>query len=225
MKLVTCHQCGTQNRVKAHSLRQAVYCGNCHYQLSEPLIIRFAQLLDRYKYWLILAGIIGGALIMDEYKSTARSSNSASNFTQQGSLPPRPKVVDYPVVPINPGIQAINTKAERIAPLRIKTPAGTESYFVKLVSASTGKEVMTFYIRSGQTLDTEVPLGSYRIKYATGDLWYGETHLFGPESKYSEAEKVFQFARNGDEISGYTVELIRQRGGNLQTRAIPPSQF
>lgn len=225
MKVVTCHQCGTQNRVEAHSLRQAVYCGNCHYQLPEPLSIRLAQLLVRYKYWLILAGIIGGAWIMDEYKSTAKSSYAATNLTQKGNLPPKAPVVDYPVVPINPGIQRINTQAERIAPLRIKTPAGTESYFVKLISTSSGKVVMTFYIRSGQTFDTEVPLGSYRIKYATGDIWYGESHLFGPETKYSEAEKVFQFALNGNEISGYTVELIRQRGGNLQTKTIAPSQF
>jgi len=178
------------------------------------------QLLFRYKYWLILAGIIGGVLVMDEYQSPAKSSYAASQTAQQGNPPPA-----YPPVPIRQGIQRINTNAERIAPLRIKTPQGTESYFVKLTQATTGVAVMTFYIHGGQTFDTEVPLGSYRIKYATGDVWYGETHLFGPETQYSEADKVFQFAVNGNQISGYTVELIRQRGGNLHTKSIAPSQF
>lgn len=220
MKLVTCRQCGAQNRIEAHSARQMAYCGKCHYQLPAPGSVRLMQLLFRYKYWLILAGILGGVLVMDEYQSPAKPSYAASKTAQH--VNPQP---DYPPVAIRPGIQRINTNAERIAPLRIKTPLGTESYFVKLTQSATGVAVMTFYIHGGQTFDTEVPLGSYRIKYATGDVWYGETHLFGPETQYSEADKVFQFAVNGNQISGYTVELIRQRGGNLHTKSIAPSQF
>ena len=84
---------------------------------------------------------------------------------------------------------------------------------------------MSFFIFGGQSFETEVPLGTYRVKYATGETWYGENYLFGSTTRYSEAEKIFEFTVQGNQISGYTVELIRQRGGNLQTKAISANPF
>ena len=117
------------------------------------------------------------------------------------------------------------TNAEQIAPFRIVTPSGAESYYVKLVDAFSGALVMTFFVYGGQSFETEVPLGTYRVKYATGSTWYGEDHLFGPDTRYSEADKTFEFSVQGNQISGYTVELIRQRGGNLHTKSISANQF
>ena len=84
---------------------------------------------------------------------------------------------------------------------------------------------MTFFVNGGESFEADVPLGIYRVKYASGLTWYGAEHLFGPGTRYSEADKTFEFALQGNQISGYTLELIQQRGGNLHTKSISAAQF
>ena len=81
---------------------------------------------------------------------------------------------------------------------------------------------MTIFIRNGETAsDMDVPTGTYELRYASGDSWYGETDLFGPSTSYSKAESFFTFG-NG---SGYTVELYKQVNGNLHTNSIDKDDF
>lgn len=42
---------------------------------------------------------------------------------------------------------------------------------------------------------------------------------------YSKADDVFHFESNGYETNGYTIELIMQENGNLQTENIDKGQF
>lgn len=97
---------------------------------------------------------------------------------------------------------------------------------VKLIEVGSGVSVMSMFIRGGQSFETKAPLGAYRVKYATGvTWWYGDQHLFGPTTQYSEADKTFEFSRVGNQISGFTVELIRQQAGNLHTKRSQAGQF
>ena len=84
---------------------------------------------------------------------------------------------------------------------------------------------MAIYVRGGQALEIDVPLGSYRFLYAVGSTWRGERALFGPETSYNEAGDVFNFNIQGNTINGHTVELVSQKNGNLSTRAIDASSF
>ena len=95
----------------------------------------------------------------------------------------------------------------------------------KLTDWETGAPVQTIFIRAGQTAETTVPLGSYRLRYAAGETWLGEEKLFGDATIYSQADKRFDFERQGNQVSGYTVELILQTDGNLSTRRIPKSPW
>ncbi len=135
--------------------------------------------------------------------------------TPQGSLP-------LPL-PAN-GATHKYSSGEGIAPLRIITRPGGY-YFVKLVDWESNLPVMTFFIHSGKTVDVDVPLGSYKLKYAAGQSWYGEEDLFGLDTIYSQAEKKFVFKIDGNQISGYSVELILQPQGNLSTKRIAKSDF
>lgn len=224
MKTVQCAHCGAQNRVASYSLNRTAVCGKCRMQLPEPFFIRSARLAEKYKYWVILGVIIGGAVLMDEFRSPSmHPTGSRKNYPDYS--PPSRASASYPVVPVSQGVHQLFTNAERIAPFRIVTPSGAESYYVKLADAFTGALVMTFFVYGGQSFETEVPLGTYRVKYATGSTWYGEDHSFGPDTRYSETDKTFDFSVQGNQISGYTVELIRQRGGNLHTKSISANQF
>lgn len=225
MRIVQCVHCGAQNRVANYSLNRTAVCGKCHMQLPEPPFMRTARLAVKYKYWIILGVIIGGAALMDEFRSPVKSLPAGSRTNYQGYSPPSIASVNYPTVPVSQGVHQLFTNAEQIAPFRIVTPSGAESYYVKLTNAFTGALVMTFFVYGGQSFETEVPLGTYRVKYAIGSIWYGEDHLFGPDTHYSETDKTFEFSVQGNQINGYTVELIRQRGGNLHTRSISANQF
>lgn len=107
------------------------------------------------------------------------------------------------------------------SPLQIKTNSGSH-YLVKIVNAyNEQEEVVSYFIRGGETLDVNLPTGSYVVKYAYGDTWYGEEHLFGENTGYSKADEVFEFYHN----QGYVIELIQQLNGNLHTTTIDESQF
>jgi len=127
-------------------------------------------------------------------------------------------------IPSNGAIQVFSNESQ-IAPLKIVTTQGA-NYLVKLVSVYSQKPVMTVFIRGGNTVTTKVPLGSYTIKYASGDdQWYGYTRLFGKQTQYSKADTTFTFENTGYQISGYTISLYRVSNGNLSTSSINPSDF
>lgn len=76
-----------------------------------------------------------------------------------------------------------------------------------------------------ERLDALAPLGTYELRYAAGQTWYGTTHLFGPETSCSRADSQFEFRETPDGYSGYTVELFLQVNGNLRTRTLAREDF
>ena len=118
------------------------------------------------------------------------------------------------------------TGEDAVAPLQIATSSGEAAYYyVKLVGYDTDQDVLAIYIRAGETADVRVPLGSYEIRYAVGNTWYGDDILFGPETEYAKADRRLDFKQTSTGISGYRVELILQVNGNLATRAISREEF
>jgi hypothetical protein len=113
---------------------------------------------------------------------------------------------------------------EAIAPFEIQTSAGA-NYLVKLEDAYDGTDVMDIFVRGGDTIEVEVPLGTYVVKYASGTTWYGYDYRFGPETSYNKAETTFDFRNDGYQITGYTVTLYQVRDGNMQTRRLNAGEF
>ena len=84
---------------------------------------------------------------------------------------------------------------------------------------------VAFFVRSGCTVEVDVPVGVYKLYYACGDEWYGRTKLFGEDTVYSKADGFFDFYTTYDTAYGHTLELWAQYDGNLETQDIPASQF
>lgn len=194
------------------------------------------------------AGLIGGGSDVDYYIPPAENSVSDS-ITPLPAPPveePAPLVFDPPAIDlppielepappavpevtlipefVTPGVLYDYTGQPALAPLTIVTSAGRD-YYVKLVYTGTNDAVMGIYVQGGITSDVQVPLGSYEMRYASGTIWYGYLNLFGPETAYAKAAGTFDFIDAGDSYTGYTVELIMQEGGNLETYGIGPEQF
>ena len=96
---------------------------------------------------------------------------------------------------------------------------------MKLVYAGTNTEAVSIYVLGGSNTEFLMPLGSFEMRYASGISWYGPVDLFGPDTIYSKAVGSFDFLDQGDRYTGYTVELILQEGGNLDTLGIGASEF
>jgi hypothetical protein len=115
--------------------------------------------------------------------------------------------------------------ASQTAPFRILTSGGDTHYFVKLEESGTGRSVLTVFVRSGHQVDMRVPFGTYVVKYASGQKWYGYQHLFGPYTVYTKADSTFAFRREGNQIKGFSITLYAVEGGNLSTLPINPKDF
>ncbi|TET33227.1 MAG: hypothetical protein E3J72_17465 [Planctomycetota bacterium] len=116
------------------------------------------------------------------------------------------------------------TRSKAIAPLRVETSYGS-NYLIKLESNYSGNEVMTVFLKGGRTLEVKVPLGSYRMKYAVGDKWYGYKHFFGPNTAYYKSDSILSFRTTGRQVSGYTVTLYKVPHGNMRTTQIDKEDF
>jgi len=112
-----------------------------------------------------------------------------------------------------------------VAPLKISTRHTNQHHYIKLVSLLYNKDILTAFIRGATTLEIEVPLGKYELRYAAGETWFGENYLFGPNTIFSKADKIFEFKQHGDKVAGYTIELYLQPHGNLRSQKISAFDF
>jgi len=166
----------------------------------------------QWVFFLFLFSIFVSVVLPDNVDRKERTASQQPESYQPPQLPL--PATGYSASPVPSGV----------APLTVKTSTGT-NYYIKLQNAQTHREIASFFIRSGETLNVNVPVGRYEMKYATWPTWYGPKYLFGSQTAYSKAKAVFDFSFDGYRYSGYTVELIQQAGGNLSTGHINPSQW
>ena len=151
------------------------------------------------------------AVLVSKDDDSTTNYNSDNNLTSQ----PLPNTGDND-----------NQNIYGIAPLEIKIPHDGDHYWVKIDNSYTGEHLISYFIRSGETLKTQLPSGSYTLKYAYGTQWYGIDYLFGSNTKYGQADSTMSFSSNGyGGYSGVSIELIKQVNGNLSTSNINASQF
>lgn len=139
--------------------------------------------------------------------------------------PSRVPSPSYPEQPL-PDSGAVRTWAagKRVAPLEIEADHGS-NYLVKLVNVFTHDPAMTVFVRSGSTVEVKVPIGTYEIRYAAGETWYGYDYLFGPDTSYSKADKTFTFEAIGNQVGGFSITLYKVAHGNLPTSPIGQTEF
>jgi hypothetical protein len=184
--------------------------------------------------WVALPGGIYLLLsFLPKSPSTVASSQSTPVTTPKGprysALPaqPTPTPFNQPwVVFPTSGSYKTHTNKALGAPFKIVSQVGDpNNYYCKLINAQTGITEMEMYVASGFSAEFEVPLGTYRLKFASGTIWYGEKYLFGDSTVCTEAKALFEFKVEGNRYVGNTVELYRRPGGNLHTEVIPRSDF
>lgn len=246
-EIFICFHCGTKNRVPSHRLSGAK-CGKCHKALVEtrsppthtpesdtprqtPAPSTSASTRPIPWRWVFIAAVfipLGYLYVSAPSHNPARPGVSSHTEPE----PPRPAVLESlpPVVDQAPGIMWNATGRPGLAPLRIITRPGAD-YYIKLVDYHSGADGVGIFVRGGSVLEREIPLGSYRLRYAYGKAWRGLPSLFGPgdHTGYQQSSTRFDFSSstvpNGIQYNGHTVELIRQVNGNMPTHSIAASEF
>lgn len=130
-----------------------------------------------------------------------------------------------PKVPLPETGMISRSSFEGVAPFKVTVPLNQVHYFLKIVNANTGERIASYFIRSGETLETKLPLGNYKIKYAFGEVWYGKNHLFGENTQFAKANQNFEFNFNGYQYQGHRLELIQRQNGNLESSTISKNEF
>jgi len=112
----------------------------------------------------------------------------------------------------------------RIARLKIQASSDT-GYFIKVRPSGTKTDLLAATISPGGSLETEVPLGSYDLVYATGDTWYGEEALFGHNTQFYQTDRPMIFSQQGSTIKGVVISLVKRAGGNLRSNRLNSTDF
>ena len=130
---------------------------------------------------------------------------------------------------------------ECIAPLEISADYGSNYYvYLKYIgeplrtsvsrNLNSGVTVpyesdMAFYVESGKKVEVEVPIGIYRLYYATGDTFYGSDLLFGEDTRYTVSEENITFYGDTQYIHGCSITLYKVVNGNFSTEQISEEEF
>lgn len=186
-----------------------------------------------------LAGITGcsGNLLNNTAKSTPRplpsegaggtveTDNTTANLAKPGgntevggaeeTLPEVP-------LPANGYGKFFFKRAKAGSRIKFIPAAGTKSnMIVKLEDWDSGKAICWFFVREGKTVETPIPEGSYRIKIATGQKWYGEERLFGGVASYSSIDSMVRIPAR----TIYSLSLTPVIDGTLQDKPIDAGDF
>lgn len=159
------------------------------------------------------------------------SSSSASRYASTPSSSSRNTTVSQPNSNLTPQAtpwhgKVFQVSGNQVAPFELKVPSGSSNYFVKLEDWNTGRTSIAFFVRgSSRSINIDVPIGTYRLKYASGTTWYGEDELFGQYTSYNQANSRMKFEVIGNQVSGHTVELIKRVNGNLRTSRLNSANF
>lgn len=84
---------------------------------------------------------------------------------------------------------------------------------------------IAFYVSPGSSVDIDVPIGVYKLYYASGETWYGPKYKFGDETSYFSSDDLLKFYADSEYYNGVTLELWAQVGGNYNTETIAEEDF
>jgi hypothetical protein len=220
---VRCTSCNAVNRIGSYGIDRIPWCGKCRAPLPEATSRKAIRRLYQFRRFYWIAAIVGAVSVAILQAPTKESTPAYVKRTDPVAVScvtvSRPRTGIY---------RNYDLSSDLAAPFEIRTALGA-NYFIKLEDAVTREPIQTFFIRGGQTMQSNVPLGQFVLKYATGNSWCGENNLFGTETEFHKADVVLRFTRqNSDDgytMIGNTIELILQVNGNLKTSKISREAF
>jgi curved DNA-binding protein CbpA len=111
------------------------------------------------------------------------------------------------------------------ARLTIDTTKSDTNFLIKLKDPTTHADLIEFFIRKGDTSSFNIRLGQYEMYYASGENWYGNTDLFGKNTRYRKADTLLELYRTDKQVIGRIIELYGQVDGNMTETEVGAAEF
>ena len=195
--------------------------------------------------WLII--LVIGAIVLFKNIQTSSTKTTSSNseyhsptITITNTPSPEPTSTPKPVN-VHNGQIIRKPDYEGVANFTIKA-SSTSSHYIYLQykgapakstisrtlnssAASPYEDDLAFYVEAGKEATVKVPIGLYKLYYASGNTYFGEKLLFGNRTNFYSSDDLMDFYADENYIYGHTVTLTAVVNGNLDTDPIPESQF
>lgn len=151
--------------------------------------------------------------------NAAQNDSNPHTATTEPSLPPQEPLPDN-------GAVFLSSSQQCVAPLTIDTTKTSDNYYIYLKYYGNDRSRdMSFFVRANNSLNIDVPLGTYEMFYCSGSDWYGTENKFGYNTSYCKADERFEFTSDNEYVYGHTVTLYPVSNGNLETKEIEESSF
>ena len=160
----------------------------------------------------------------------------------------RPTSTSAPLKPVTVfnGMMLSTPSYECTCPLTVSVPVGTNFYIYLRYLHQPGRSTevrqllpevsesgnssklnddISFYVKGGNSVSLDVPIGVYKISYACGETWYGTRYRFGEDTMYYTSDDTLTFFADDQYYNGHTLELWLQNDGNFDRTSIPESKF
>lgn len=165
-------------------------------------------------FWVFV--IMVGIYLLSSMSSINKNKVTDTELASVGA----PVASSVPM-PMTSVLSAVFTIEPHNPPFSIKTPVGGDNYYFKLKDSSTNTVIMTGFVRSGETLKTNVPSGTYYLETAGGRDWQGDVNLFGSFTQLQRSNEPLVFSG----YSGHIVSMHKRVDGNFKTSDISKSSF
>lgn len=107
------------------------------------------------------------------------------------------------------------------------TNKDTRSYYMKFVDIYTGEDIITFFVRANSKATIDMPTGDFELRYAVGSTWYGETDLFGPDTRYAKDKEYYPFESDDYSSTIWQVSFYASTAGGstMYTESMDKDEF
>lgn len=159
-------------------------------------------------FWVGLAWIYSSWVRQGNANVTIVNSPPESVNSIEPPQPVKPNPVELPPTGILQAAELIDE--ENVARLRVflrapvaddesslpATCVGNESVWkadhhrlIQVVDWDSNTIIATGFVRAGEMVEIALPSGTYKLRYAIGNQWYGEKEMFGSQYIYEMTEK------------------------------------
>lgn len=131
-----------------------------------------------------------------------------------------------PMRPLANGTEYTYFRGSGVIPITIHNRSSELHAIVKLEDYSTGEIVAKYFVRAGHEIKKQLPVGKFKLKFATGTHWYGEPVLFGSETERVVMTGAVSVTQKGDYFWIYpasveiNIELPMWSPDRSQSRAL-----
>lgn len=175
-----------------------------------------------------------GIVLSMIYNTDSTSATTPANEYISPRATPRP-VYNGQII-VSPGYMCV-------CPFTVKAPKNDNCYvFLRYIctpphtvvdreQTSTAKAKgrtdgdIAMFVEAGKSAEIDVPIGVYKLYYATGTDFYDTDMLFGDDTRCYSSGDLFNFYADDEYYQGHTVTLYAVTNGNLDTEPIPEDQF